>query len=74
MNESEKYQSVLDFFITVLHDEALRDEFIAALDAKDNDTIARMAHEYGYYFSRESLHEGLKNIASLLGGSIPMLG
>ena len=74
MNEPEEYQNVLDFFLTILHDEELRDEFTAALDAKDDDAIALMTHEYGYYFSRESLHEGLKNITSLLGGSMPISG
>lgn len=39
MNKPEEYQNVLDFFLTVLHDEVLKDEFMAALDAKDDEAI-----------------------------------
>ncbi len=56
----------MDFFIVVLKDQALREKFMAALDAKDSAAIMAMAGDRGYHFSQESLRQGLKSITNLM--------
>jgi|GEM_PF-6299149 len=65
-NASVEEQKVQDFFIAVLKDEALRERFMATLDAKDSTAIMAMACDRGYHFSRESLRQELKSITNLI--------
>ena len=66
LNASIEEQKVMDFFITVLQNEALRDQLMAALDAKDDAAILGMASNRGFQFSQESMRQGLKNITNLI--------
>ena len=66
LNASIEEQKVMDFFIAVLQDEALRDQLMAALDAKDNAAILGMASAHGYKLIQESMHQGLKNITNFI--------
>lgn len=59
-------QSVLDFFIAVLQDETLREQFAAALGSQDTPTILNLAKTKGYDFTADELHQGLKHIHSVL--------
>ncbi len=56
----------MEFFKVILQDEVLLNQFLAAIDAKDNATIMNMAAERGYSFSKESLHQGLSNIRNMI--------
>lgn len=59
-------QSVFDFFMAVLQDETLREQFAATLGSHDTPTIINLAKAKGYDFTADELRQGLKHIHSVL--------
>ena len=52
-------QSVSDFFISVLQDDKLREQFTEALGKEDTPTLLRLAEVRGYDFTANELRQGL---------------
>ncbi|NWF61751.1 MAG: hypothetical protein HXY43_21460 [Fischerella sp.] len=66
IEQAKNELQVMEFFRIVLQNEVLLEQFLAAIDAKDNGTIMNMAAERGYNFSKESLHQGLSNVRNMI--------
>jgi hypothetical protein len=59
-------QSVINFFMAVLQDETLREQFTEVLDSQDTSTLLKLAKEQGYDFTANELRQGLKQIHNIL--------
>lgn len=59
-------EQVQDFFVTILQDETLLNLFMTALEAKDEDTLLKLAIAHGCELNKTSLRQGLKNIMNLI--------
>ncbi len=59
-------QSVLNFFMAVLQDENLKEQFITALNSQETSTILDLAQAKGYDFTVNELRQGLKHIHNTL--------
>ena len=59
-------QSVNDFFIAVLQDDDLKEQFTEALNKEDTPTLLEIAKEHGYDFTANELRQGLKHIHNIL--------
>ncbi len=66
INELLEEQKVQDFFLTILQDETLLQQFMTAADANDEDTLIKLASDRGYDLNKTSLRQGLKNIMNLI--------
>ena len=60
------FQSVSNFFIAVLQDDNLREQFTEALGKEDTPTLLNLAKERGYEFTANELRQGLKHIHNIL--------
>jgi Nif11 domain len=59
-------QSVIDFFINILQNEKLKEQFQSAIASEDTPTLLKLARERGYDFSDRELQQGLKQIRDIL--------
>lgn len=59
-------QSVIDFFINILQNEQLKEQFSNAITSEDTQTLIKLAKERGHDFTAQELRQGLKHIQSIL--------
>lgn len=59
-------QSVIDFFINILQDENLKEQFNDAIYRKDTPALLKLARERGHDFTDRELRQGLKHIQDIL--------
>ena len=62
----DNHGEVMDFFADVLKDEVCQEQFLSAVDAKDDAAILAIASKLGYDLNLESLHLGLRKILNLV--------
>jgi hypothetical protein len=66
LDKLDNHSEVMGFFADVLKDEVCREQFLSAVDAKDDAAILAMASKLGYDLNLESLHLGLRKIVNLI--------
>ena len=59
-------QSVIDFFMAVLQDNDLKEQFQSAIAREDTRTLLKLAKERGLDFTANELRQGLKQIQNIL--------
>lgn len=59
-------QSVIDFFISILQDNNLKERFQEAIASEDTPTLLKLAREHGHDFTAIELRQGLKHIRDIL--------
>lgn len=59
-------QSVIDFFINILQNEQLKEQFSNAIASEDTPTLIKLAKEKGHDFTAQELRQGLKHIQGIL--------
>jgi hypothetical protein len=59
-------QSVIDFFINILQNEQLKEQFENAIASEDTPTLLKLAKERGHDFTAQELRQGLKHIQDIL--------
>ena len=59
-------QSVIDFFISILRDDDLKEQFQNAIALLDTQTLLKLAKQKGHDFTAQELRQGLKHIRDIL--------